>query len=102
MPVSERAKQFSPFQSLKGLGEALRKKEIELLQEERRELSEEQSEQLNRKLLSLSDGTYVTVHYYAESMYHSVSGTIADLNRKNRVLDIAGIHISFDDITEIV
>ena len=45
----ERAKQFLPFDALKGLQEALRKKERELENVERIELSEESLEELENK-----------------------------------------------------
>ena len=43
-----RARQFLPFDALKGLQEALREKEIEL--DERKELSEESIEELSKNL----------------------------------------------------
>ena len=45
---SDRARQFMPFDALKGLQEALREKEIEI--ESRRELSEESLMELEEQL----------------------------------------------------
>ena len=53
-----RARQFLPFDALKGLQEALREKEIEL--DERKELSEESIEELSNNL---------QLHFYCYHLY---------------------------------
>ena len=52
-----RAKQFLPFDALKGFSEALREKEIEY--EERKELSEESLVELNDKFNQIEIGRCV-------------------------------------------
>ena len=52
MPPSKRAKQFAPFQALKGLNEAIANKEKIITP--RRELSEDSIAEINRVLISLS------------------------------------------------
>ena len=49
MAVSERAKQFMPFKAVAGLDEALERKRLELGIVERRELSEEELLELDKK-----------------------------------------------------
>ena len=62
MPPSKRAKIFSMYDALKGFKEALAAKEV--IPEERKFLTEERIEELNRVLLSLKKGSTVTVVYY--------------------------------------
>ena len=57
-----RARQFLPFDALKGLQEALREKEIEL--DERKELSEESIEELSNNLQLIERGDNVRLTYY--------------------------------------
>ena len=64
MPPSRRAKQFAPFDALKGLKEAIARKEH--VPEPRRELSEEAIAEINAKLTMLKPGSCVTVVYYCD------------------------------------
>ena len=57
-----RAKQFLPFDALKGLQEALKEKEIEY--EERKELSEETLNDLDTILNRIEIGNIITIKYY--------------------------------------
>ena len=50
MNREERAKQFMPFDALKGLNEELRRREAKMLREEKRVLFEEEAEKLLRAL----------------------------------------------------
>ena len=62
MPPSRRAKQFAPFDALKGLKEAIAAKEKR--PEPRRELTDYMKEQINNTLTKLRKGQQVTVVYY--------------------------------------
>ena len=57
----DRAKQFLPFDALKGLQEALREKEIEY--EEKIELSEESLTELENEFNKIEKGSYVKIRY---------------------------------------
>ena len=63
----ERAKQFLPFDALTGLKEELRRREVEHV--EKKELSEEKSEELQEILQELSPGERVIVTYYYNNKY---------------------------------
>ena len=56
---ADRARQFLPFDALKGLNEALRNKEIEY--EDRKELSEEEEEKISSILFSLESGNIIRI-----------------------------------------
>ena len=57
-----RAKQFLPFDALKGLQEALREKEIEY--EEKKDLSEDTLNELNNKFNQIDNGSFVKITFY--------------------------------------
>ena len=58
MNRQERAKQFMPFDALKGLKEALKAKEEKLTRVAKRELSEEQQEILSEVITQLEKGMF--------------------------------------------
>ena len=76
MPPSRRAKQFAPFDALKGLKEAIAAKER--CPEPRRVLSEEMMAETNKILSELQRGQCVTVVYYGsmEQEYLQLTGTV--------------------------
>ena len=66
MPVSQRAKQFMPFDAVSGLQQALRAKEHEMGLISRSELSDETRESINVELTKLESGDFVSVTYFSE------------------------------------
>ena len=73
-----RAKQFLPFDALKGLQEALREKEIEY--EERKELSEETLHELDDILNRIEIGDIVTIKYYKARRYSEIKGRVTKID----------------------
>ena len=57
-----RAKQFLPFDALKGLQEAIREKEVEY--EEKRDLAEDTLNDLNNKFNQIDNGSFVKITFY--------------------------------------
>lgn len=102
MPVSERAKQFSPFSALKGLSEALAKKEH--IPVPRRELSDEQAEAINRTLLEVQRGEVVTAVWYdGEGQdYVQLTGIVSDVDLIARVLRIGSHAIPFAGLADLI
>ena len=101
MPPSQRAKQFAPFQALKGLNEAIAKKEKTITP--RRELADDAIAELNHQLVSLSTGSIITVVYYCDYAqdYKQLTGCVKSIDPLWKVLEIGGVSIDFRDITEI-
>lgn len=99
MPVSDRAKQFMPFAALKGLPEALSKKEKIVVS--KIELSPEMAEELNFKMHRLERGKIATVVYFRKEEYIKVSGMVARIDETCRILQIVNTKIPFDDILSI-
>lgn len=97
---ADRARQFLPFDALKGLNEALRSKEIEY--EDRKDLSEEEEEKISNILLSLESGNNIRVKYYYRRQYILLKGIIKKIDPiKKQILFIDESIIQFNDIIEI-
>ncbi len=101
MTRAERAKQFAPFDAMKGLQEALRDREERHLRVERRELSEETAERISRIIMRLRCGMKADIYCYCA--FHDVvkSGTVTDIDLTYRNLKLDGERIWFDDIYNI-
>ncbi len=101
MPASRRAKQFSPFDALKGLKEAIAEKERRPTS--RRILAEDAQAELNQQLSQLRKRTMVTVVYYCtyEQEYHQITGAVVSVDTYWRLLQIGNVTIDFSDIEEI-
>ena len=101
MTREERARQFMPFDAMKGLQEALRDREERHSRTERREISEELLEQNTRVMQRLKKGMTVTVLYYRA--FHDVkrSGRVTDINNTYKYLKLEEEQIYFDDIYSI-
>ena len=96
MPISERAKQFSPFSPLRGLQEALSRMERVVVP--KIELSEEILEEINRTLLSISKNEMVQAVYYKDGEYIKIAGKVAKINLTERKLQIVDTVIPFEDL----
>ncbi|MGI6080127.1 MAG: hypothetical protein ACOYBV_03990 [Candidatus Avilachnospira sp.] len=110
MPVDERAAQFSPFAALTGYSEVI--KEKERLTERAPELSEEEKNRLDMKVMKLiGEGGYkkeVTVSFFEEDRlkeggeYRRVRGKIKSIDNTERKLRLwDGSMIDMDSITDI-
>ena len=96
-----RAKQFLPFDALKGLQEALKEKEIEY--EERKELSEETLNDLDIILNRIEIGNIITIKYYKNRRYSEMNGTVTKIDFIKKKIQIENnINISIAEIVEII
>lgn len=102
MPVSERAKQFSPFSALTGLTKALKQVEREHMRVPKRELDQEMAQQLNQSLNELQKGDIITVTYFSKGEYLTVSGEVDLLDSVNRLLVVGGVKMPIDDLYRII
>ena len=101
MAASRRAKQFAPFDALKGLKEAIAEKER--IPTPRRILAEDALAELNQKLSQLSKGAIVTVVYYCiyAEEYHQITGSVVSIDSYWSLLQIGNMAIDFSEIVEI-
>ena len=101
MTRQERAKQFLPFDAMKGLQEALRDREEKLSRVGRRELSEEDMQDLSLEVMRLHNGDLIRVLYY--SSFHEIEkkGMLEKVDMTGRYIILAGERIFLDDIYKI-
>lgn len=99
MDRENRAKQFMPFDALKGLRAALAEKERMIV--EKRELSEEQKEELDRKLKQIEKQDIITVEFFDMGEYVKVTGVVSGLDLSGRVIKIVNQKIPFDVISDL-
>lgn len=99
--VVSRAKQFLPFDALKGLQEALREKEIE--HEEKIELSEETLSELNNKFNKIEKGSKVKIKFYKNNKYIEIIGIITDIDYIKKKIQVnEEQYINISDIINII
>ncbi len=96
MKISDRAKQFMPFASLRGFDEQIRKKErVEI---DKKTLTEEEQRVLNEKVLSLKKGDLVKVVYYLYGEYKKTTGVITAIDLTLKNITVVKTKLEFEDI----
>lgn len=98
MNREERAKQFMPFDALKGLNEELRRREKKMLREEKRVLFEEEAEKLSSRLARLGAGDHIELVFYENGYYLTLSGRVERINRQFGFLTVDGRRVYFADL----
>ena len=97
--MSDRARQFLPFDALKGFKDLI--KEVERVKVNKKELTEENIERLSKTILSLEKGMMVKVIYFEQDDYLKLEGIVSKIDITNRFIMIVKKRISLDDIFEI-
>lgn len=101
MPRGDRARQFAPFDALKGLQQALRLKEYEHDRIEKGDITEEKIEEISKTLNDLEKGDSVEVTFFCDGYYKTMKGkSKVDVFEQKLIVD--GTTISFDDITDLI
>lgn len=100
MSRQDRAKQFAPFDALKGLEEELAKRREKHTREPKREISEEMQNEISHELSRTRVGDEAEATFYHKGHYLKISGKIDQLNIVSQFLTIEGTTIFFDDISE--
>ena len=101
MSLNDRAKQFAPFDTLKGLRARLKMVEYEHERCEKGDISEEKAKELSDILFSLNKKKTIKATYYYDGHYISQEGH-ATLNIECHTLDINNKRIELDMIYDIV
>ena len=94
-----RAKQFMPFDALKGFREAMAEKERIIVP--KRDLSDEQKEELERKIRQIQKKDIITVEFFQNRQYMRVTGMVTRIDGASRVLEIVNTRIAFTDISDL-
>ena len=112
MPMSNRAKIFSPFAALRGYEDEITSEGRDHLKGNRIELSEEGKEVLNQKISQLWKGQEITIKYFTDGYYEDIAGVLDAVDVINKELRIytgfindtgkeLPTIIAFEDILEI-
>lgn len=101
MTRQERAKQFMPFDAMKGLQAALHDREERHSRVPKHEVSEEIAEKISDILTILKPGMGVTVEYY--KAFHDVTnrGVVAKVDTVYKYIIIGNEKILFNDIYDL-
>jgi hypothetical protein len=81
-----RAKQFLPFDSLKGFNEALNEKRVEY--EEKKELCDEMLIELNNTFNKIEIGSYVKIKHYRNKRYIESNGVVTKINYIKKKIEL--------------
>ena len=96
-----RAKQFLPFDALKGLQEGLKEKEIEY--EERKELSEDSLYELDKIFNKIEIGNTIIIKFYKNRVYKEINGTVTNIDYNKKKIQINKTqNINISDIIKIL
>jgi len=96
---ADRAKQFMPFATLRGYYDIIRR--CERVPEPRRELSEEESDELSRRLAQLRRGMMVTATWYRDDGYETMEGMVAGIDPVGRTITLVKTKIPIDDLAAL-
>ena len=99
MSNKDRAKQFLPFNSLKGYYDVIREKEKEITP--KRELSDNDLEELSNKLNKIEKSMMVKLRYYDTDRYIDIEGIVSKIDFTYKYIVIVKTKISFNDISKI-
>ena len=99
MSRSDRAKQFLPFNSLRGYYDLIREKEKIITP--KRELSDDDLEELSNKLRSINKNMIVKIEYYDVDRYIKIEGMVSKIDLVNKFIVIVKTKISFNDISNV-
>ena len=88
MPMSNRAKIFSPFAALRGYEDEIASEGRDHLKGNRIELSEEGKEVLNQKISQLRKGQEITIKYFTDGYYEDIAGVLDAADAINKELRV--------------
>lgn len=96
---ADRARQFLPFDALKGYKEAIMAKRKVVI--EKKELSEDDAENLSYKFNQIKVGTIIKVIYFSNEEYVACEGMVSKIDLDNKVIQIVKTKINVNDIVNI-
>lgn len=97
--VSDRARQFLPFDALKGYKELI--KEQERIKVSKKELTDDDAVYLSNVLNSLKKGMMVEVIYFENDEYIKVIGMVSRIDLVNRYIFVVKKQLLLDNIWNI-
>ena len=97
--MNERAKQFLPFDTLKGFKAELRKREIVVVA--KKKILEEDARELSYKINQIKKGMIIKVVHYLDGEYLECEGVVSSIDKTSKILRIVKTRINFKDIYSI-
>ena len=101
MNRQDRAKQFVPFDALKGLQEELRIREERRTRVKKKTLSEDQIAKISRVLGRVEQGSNVAICLYTKGHYITIEGYVTEINQIYEYIKIGNEKVFFADIYKI-
>lgn len=98
----DRAKQFLPFDALKGLQEEIKAREKKIAKENKRELTEEEIEDLSKELIKINKGDRVYIKYFDSGLTNFLEGVVERVDFVFKFLVINANKIFFNDIYNVL
>ena len=95
----ERAKQFLPFNALKGYYTLLEEKKK--IKEERKILSADEYERLEREFVKIKIGSIIKVKYYLNDRYENIEGMVSKIDLVFKKIQIVKTEILIKDIVDL-
>lgn len=99
MNNSDRARQFMPFDALKGLKAEIKKREK--IRVPKKELSPDGIEMLEYKLQQVKKGMMIKVIYFSENEYLVLEGMVSNIDTIEHKITIVKQAINIKDIYDI-
>lgn len=96
---TDRAKQFAPFDALRGLREELTKREKIIM--DKIELSDDIKEEIDYTLHNIKPNDIIAIIYFSNGEYIKKCGMVSKFSATNRTIKIVDTIINFDDILKI-
>lgn len=100
MSREDRAKQFAPFDALKGLSNALRLKEYQHERVLKGDLSEDSVAEISKTLLQTERSDLVELVYFIDGHEFKING-YSKINFDEHFIEINGKKVNFDYIRDI-
>ena len=99
MNRADRAKQFLPFNALRGYYSLIEEKERII--EKKKSLSEDELDRLEIEFSKIKVGIIIKVKVYCDDHYEEVEGMVSKINLFERKIRIVKRDILIDDIIDI-
>lgn len=100
MSRQNRAKQFAPFDALKGLQNALRMKEYQAERVQKGDLQEEKLNEISKIFLECGKNTVAKVTYFEDGHNKEITGVIKPIFEEQTLI-VSQKKISFDNVLDV-
>lgn len=94
-----RAQMFQSFDALEGFRDIIRAQEKIVV--EKRELTDDDCDQLNQTIMQIEKGMMVKVVFYEDGQFVQVEGKVAKINFDTKILQIVKKKIKMNTIFEL-